>query len=129
MEDDIKRFWERANARIKELKTTQRVVSLNCGFTERRIESLVSLNRLPDAIEAVKIAQALETSVEYLVTGLSPILYDTFDILHKLDEVMDDIRLLSKIPEPDPGIFSKQKKHPCAKRSDAPDQAAKKGKK
>lgn len=62
-------FWLNTNTLIKQQNTTQRALALSCGFTERRIESLSSSARLPDAVEAVKIAQALGTTVEYLVTG------------------------------------------------------------
>lgn len=64
-------FWERTNTLIKHLNKTQRGLALECGFTERRIETLSSNNRSPDIIEVVKIAKALNTSVEYLVTGKS----------------------------------------------------------
>jgi transcriptional regulator with XRE-family HTH domain len=66
---NIVSFWERTNSLIKQRKTTQRVLSKECGFTERRIETLVSTERLPDAKEAYYIAVALGTTVEYLVTG------------------------------------------------------------
>lgn len=66
---DAEGLWNCINEKIKSQKTTQRALALQCGFTERRIESLSSSNRLPDAIEITKIAQALGTSVEYLVTG------------------------------------------------------------
>lgn len=66
---DAQCLWNCINDKIKSQKTTQRALALQCGFTERRIESLSSSNRLPDAIEITKIAQALGTSVEYLVTG------------------------------------------------------------
>jgi transcriptional regulator with XRE-family HTH domain len=62
-------FWLRTNTLIKHLNKTQRGLALECGFTERRIETLSSNNRSPDVIEAVKIAKALNTTVEYLVTG------------------------------------------------------------
>ena len=64
-------FWERTNTLIKHLNKTQRGLALECGFTERRIETLSSNNRSPDIIEVVKIAKALNTTVEYLVTGES----------------------------------------------------------
>ncbi len=66
---DAEGLWNCINEKIKSQKTTQRALALQCGFTERRIESLSSSNRLPDAIEITKIAHALGTSVEYLVTG------------------------------------------------------------
>jgi transcriptional regulator with XRE-family HTH domain len=62
-------FWLRTNTLIKHLNKTQRGLALECGFTERRIETLSSNDRSPDVIEAVKIAKALDTTVEYLVTG------------------------------------------------------------
>ena len=62
-------FWLRTNTLIKLLNKTQRGLALGCGFTERRIETLSSNSRSPDVIEAVKIAKALNTTVEYLVTG------------------------------------------------------------
>ena len=66
---DYTEFWLRTNSLIKALNKTQRGLALECGFTERRIETLSSNNRSPDVIEAVKIAKALNTTVEYLVTG------------------------------------------------------------
>ena len=62
-------FWDRVNALIKQLNKTQSGVSAECGFNPRRIQNLSGANRAPDAIEAYKIAQALNTTVEYLVTG------------------------------------------------------------
>lgn len=62
-------FWLRTNTLIKLLNKTQRGLALECGFTERRIETLSSNSRSPDVIEAVRIAKALNTTVEYLVTG------------------------------------------------------------
>ena len=62
-------FWIRTNTLIKLLNKTQRGLALECGFTERRIETLSSTCRSPDVIEAVKIAKALNTTVEFLVTG------------------------------------------------------------
>ena len=65
-------FWKRTNELIKLQSKTQRGLALECGFTERRIETLSSNNRSPDVIEAVKIAEALNTSVEFLVSGKEP---------------------------------------------------------
>ena len=62
-------FWDRTNALIKKLNKTQNGVSTECGFNSRRIQNLSGANRAPDVFEAYKIAQALNTTVEYLVTG------------------------------------------------------------
>jgi transcriptional regulator with XRE-family HTH domain len=70
---------------------TQRSLSLACGLTERRIETLIARKGFPDADEALKIAQALHTSVEYLVTGRKP---DTGPIIQKLESALDDLKKL-----------------------------------
>lgn len=62
-------FWIRTNALIKAQNKTQRGIALECGFSERKIENQSTNDRIPDAVEAVKIAHALNTTVEYLVTG------------------------------------------------------------
>ena len=78
---DIEGFWERVNTLIKSRKTTQRAISKGCGFKERRIETLVTRKLPPDVAEAALIAQALGTSVEYLLfdkdkTGYAPEIMD-----------------------------------------------------
>lgn len=65
-------FWLRTNKLIKQQGKTQRSLALECGFSERRIETLSSTNRSPDILEAVVLAKALNVSVEYLVTGKEP---------------------------------------------------------
>lgn len=62
-------FWNRVNALIKEAKKTQNSLSIECGFGERRVNSLSASHIYPRTDEAVLIARALHTSVEYLVTG------------------------------------------------------------
>lgn len=66
---DIEKFWERLNFLIKKSNTTQNAISVQCGFNPRRLQNLSSGSRLPDCFEAVLIAKALNTTVEYLVTG------------------------------------------------------------
>lgn len=65
-------FWERTNKLIKEHKLTQKQLSIICNLNERRIPNLSAGNKIPDAFEVVAIAQALNTTVEYLVTGETP---------------------------------------------------------
>lgn len=67
--DDTNSFWQRLNSLIKQKNTTQNAISVQCGFNPRRLQNLSAGSRLPDCREAVKIAQALNTTVEYLVTG------------------------------------------------------------
>lgn len=62
-------FWVHVNLLIKTQNKTQAGLSADCGFSSRRIQNLSGAGRMPDVIEAYKIAQALNTTVEYLVTG------------------------------------------------------------
>lgn len=88
-------IWTRINELIKSHGTTQRALALQCGFTERRIESLSSSNRLPDAVEITKIAQALDTTVEYLTTGeKSTPKPDTSAILATLEQAIKQVKEL-----------------------------------
>lgn len=69
--NEIEQFWERLNSLIKKSNTTQNAVSVQCGLNPRRLQNLSAGNRVPDCFEAVKIAKVLNTSVEYLVTGVT----------------------------------------------------------
>lgn len=66
---EIELFWERVNSLIKKSNTTQHALSIQCGLNQRRLQNLSAGNRFPDCSEAVLIAEALNTTVEYLVTG------------------------------------------------------------
>ena len=95
---DIKSFWMRVNTAIKERKTTQRAVSAQCGFTARRIETLVSNNRLPDAIETYLIAQALGTTVEFLVSGKEPEPTAADEVIGKIQAAIGQYKKPFKTP-------------------------------
>lgn len=86
-------IWERINLLIKKKNTTQNAVSVDCGFNPRRIQNLSAGNRLPDAIEITKIAQALGTSVEYLVTGedKSPVMEENIKLKEKIQKAIETL--------------------------------------
>ncbi len=88
---DIKDFWINTNALIKSQGKSQKILAVECGFSERRIENLSSNNRSPDVIEAVKIASALNTSVEFLVTG-----NETNTAAQELKELKEKLFMLSR---------------------------------
>lgn len=64
-------FWARLNECIKIRGFTQESLSIQCGFSKRRIENLSVSKRLPDVFEAYLIAKELGTTVEFLVTGIN----------------------------------------------------------
>lgn len=62
-------FWSRVNALIKEQDSTQELICSQTGISINTLRGWVSKSVLPRADEAVKIARALNTTVEFLVTG------------------------------------------------------------
>ena len=66
-------FFERVKTLVKSrTKTTLRGFIESLGLNYETYYSGRRLNNLPRADEAYKIAQALNTTVEYLVTGVEP---------------------------------------------------------
>ena len=66
---DAVSFWNRVKQLIKSNNTTQRGLSETIGLGARALEIKIGRKSAPDVFEAYKIAQALNTTVEYLVTG------------------------------------------------------------
>ena len=62
-------FWENVEILIKEQNTTYRWLASKMGVAETTVSSMRKANTEPRASEAVKIAEALNTTVEYLVTN------------------------------------------------------------
>ena len=103
-------FWERTNTLIKQCGKTQREISLLLDKENpRKLQNWTAGKGLPDAEEAVVIANALNTTVEYLVTsksdnGLSP---DAMELAKMYDhtlpkiqhKVMDFVKLFADMTE------------------------------
>ncbi len=88
---DSKIFWERANSLLRAKGFSQHSLSKKCGFTNRRIENLSSSCRFPTTTESVRIAKELDTTVEFLVTGIDDPIFTTeertlLDGFRQLDE-------------------------------------------
>lgn len=62
-------FWNNVKTLIKNQRTTQEKLCKSCGISLSTFVSWIHNSRLPDVENAYKIASALNTSVEYLVTG------------------------------------------------------------
>jgi transcriptional regulator with XRE-family HTH domain len=68
-------FWDRVESLIKQEKTSYAYIAKKLGKPESTVSGWHrkgAKHRIPEADFAVKIAQALGTSVEYLVTGKNP---------------------------------------------------------
>lgn len=88
-------FWNNVKSLLKNYKITQKQLSVIINLPERTIENWIARNTIPDAIESVKIAQALNTTVEYLVTGtsssLTPSDIKQLDLYRKIPDDLKDI--------------------------------------
>ena len=88
-------FWQKVNNLIKSQNKTQQGVSIDCGFNPRRIQNLSSTNRLPDVIEAKKIADVLGVSLESLVSDeksdFKPSITRIRSLLKDIEKELDNI--------------------------------------
>ena len=66
-------FWLRVKDKLDFQDSTQRDLAQNINESYNTLQSWINRDRLPNAEQAVKIAEALNTSVEFLVTGKSNI--------------------------------------------------------
>ena len=62
----------RIRERRKELKLTQTDMHRECGISSGALSQIENGSRVPSAIAFYSISQALNCSMEYLMTGVSP---------------------------------------------------------
>jgi transcriptional regulator with XRE-family HTH domain len=94
MEDDVVSFWKRVNSHIKSRKTKQEALASECNISYQTFRGWITNKRYPSTPETYRIAQALHTSVEYLVTGEDPGKPDTTEALEHLEAVQDFLKSL-----------------------------------
>lgn len=64
-------FWLRVKDKLDFQDSTQRDLAQNINESYNTLQFWINRDRLPNAEQAVKIADALNTSVEFLVNGKS----------------------------------------------------------
>lgn len=62
-------FWDAVRARIREQNTKIESVANDAGISTNTLNGWISKGRLPRVDEATRLAKALGTTVEYLITG------------------------------------------------------------
>lgn len=72
MELDMKTIGNRIKERRKELNLTQLDIKSKVGISSGNISDIERGNRLPAASTLVQLAEVLECSVDYILTGISP---------------------------------------------------------
>ena len=66
------KFWKNLKDELEYNMMTQKQLADSIKVSYNTFQSWITKDRLPNAEQAVKIAMALNTSVEYLVTGKQP---------------------------------------------------------
>ena len=72
-------FWQRIKSLLKDSNINQQDMAETLGMRADTFSKWIQKDRLPDAEETYKIAEALGVSVEYLVTGNEVQRVDGFD--------------------------------------------------
>ena len=90
-------FYERVKALAKSNKITIEYAVGKAGLTLGAYNNYRRYKNLPRADEAQKIAQALGTTVEYLVTGKTPESTAADEALDKIKAVIDQYRNIFKV--------------------------------
>lgn len=82
-------FWNRVKVLIKQSLTTQEGLAKSADLNFSNLKQQIFYNRLPDAAQATRIARALNTTVEFLVTGeeTNPLAGKVTELENKLDMI------------------------------------------
>ena len=85
-------FWNNVKEELDFNDKSQKELAASIDISYNTLQSWITKDRLPDAENAVKIARALNVSVEKLVTGKEDISKDLND---ETNDLLHDIRHLS----------------------------------
>ena len=84
-------FWNNVRALLAEKKILQKDFADSLGYSIATLKNQMARNISPDVDTSVKIAKALDTTVEYLVTG-----EETNEYKVQLDQLKQTLRKLSE---------------------------------
>ncbi|MBP3449170.1 MAG: helix-turn-helix transcriptional regulator [Spirochaetaceae bacterium] len=87
-------FWNRVDKELEFLGKNRTYLANKCGFTVANIGKGIKLGSTPSAETAVKIAQVLGVSVEYLVNGVDSSFPKT--LKPEVAEIVEEINHLEK---------------------------------
>ncbi len=84
-------FTERIDNLLKEKKKTKKELFNHIGISSQSFYDWKNRNTIPAADIAVKIAQYLNTTVEYLITGnkSNPLIDENKELKNKIDKAIN----------------------------------------
>ena len=69
---EISFFWQNVKILLKNNNLTQKKLAEICNISFGTLQGWIAKSIVPDVFSALKIAKALNTTVEFLVTGIEP---------------------------------------------------------
>ena len=87
-------FWERVDDLLDRTGINKKTLAYDAGFDASNITKGIKNNNIPSAETAVKIAQVLGVSVEYLVNGVDSSFPKT--LKPEVAEIVEEINHLEK---------------------------------
>ena len=87
-------FWERVDDLLDRTGINKKTLAYDAGFDVSNITKGIKNNNIPSAETAVKIAQVLGVSVEYLVNGVDSSFPKT--LKPEVAEIVEEINHLEK---------------------------------
>ena len=103
MKESAEAFWQRVKALLTQKNLTQKNLADMSEIDYSNLKQQIFHKRSPSALEAVRIAKSLETSVEYLVVGEDQqikIITDkeALEALHEIKKITDKYQKRSGSP-------------------------------
>lgn len=83
-------FWTRVKTEIKKQNTTQEWIAKKIGVRQDVFSRWIQRDTLPKIDKAYSIAQLLEVSLQYLLTGQS----SAADLPHRYADIVEDLEFL-----------------------------------
>ena len=99
MDIDVGHFWKRVNNLIKIQNTKQEVIAAQCNISYQTFRGWVTRKTFPGGDETYRIAQALGTTVEYLISGIKQGQAAADEAMDKIQAAIDEYRNPSKPPQ------------------------------
>jgi len=99
---DMEDFWYRVKLKLESENTTMDWVSHKIGVRADSFRRWSSRKTMPSADAAVKIAAALNTTTEFLVTGVEPFFLPSADMeflsrARRWRQVVEDLEFISPV--------------------------------
>lgn len=86
-------FWINVKSELEYKGISQKELAASINESYNTLQSWINRDRLPNAVQAVKISEALGTTVEFLVTGTNPKkIKDNNETIKLLEQAIENLK-------------------------------------